>query len=265
MNISILGCGWLGLRLGKDLVDGRYNVLGSTTHEDKIPLLHAAGIKPYVIRLPGPFPQEKKSFFDSDVLVITIPPNRKSGKTGEYIHQLHDLYQTLLSGSTRHVVFVSSTSVYNDTNNVVLEGNESSASYMVQAENIFRKEPFYTTVIRFGGLFGPDRHPGRFFAGKIDVTGGDAPVNMIHLDDAVGIIRAVIEQKVWNEVFNACAERHPTRFEFYTRMTMNAGLIPPVFVKNSIQPFKIVSSQKVRERLQYQFIVPDPLNWTEDK
>jgi nucleoside-diphosphate-sugar epimerase len=163
---------------------------------------------------------------------------------------------------TRHLIFVSSTSVYADTNDDVYEGDESPDSYLVQAEHLVREEPFNTTVIRFGGLFGPNRHPGRFLAGKVDVAGGDAPVNMIHLDDAVGIIAKVIEEQAWNEIFNACADHHPTRSEFYIRMALNANLVPPVFSSEVTRSFKIVSSQRMKDRLQYEFKVPDPLQWT---
>jgi len=262
MKISILGCGWLGLPLGKSLLEAGHFVLGSTTQESKLAILREAGIEPFRIDLSAPLISSSGSFFNSDVLVITFPPNRKAGKTDEYLSQLRSLVQVIRSGLTRHIIFVSSTSVYADTNDVVYEGDESPDSYMVQAEHLVREEPFRTTVIRLGGLFGPDRHPGRFLAGKIDVAGGDAPVNMIHRDDAVGIISRVIEEQSWNEVFNACADQHPTRSEFYTRMSLNANLVPPVFSPDATRSFKIVSSQKMKDRLQYTFKVPDPLHWS---
>lgn len=263
MQISILGCGWLGLPLGKSLSAAGHVVLGSTTQESKLEILRDAGIQPFRIDLSDDVIPTSGSFFDSDVLVIAIPPGRKAGKTEAYLDQLRKLVDILRSRRTRHIVFVSSTSVYGDTNGMVYEGDESSASYMVQAENIVRQQPFSTTVIRMAGLFGPNRHPGRFMAGKVDVAAGDAPVNMIHLDDAVGVIVNVIDEEAWNEIFNACADSHPTRSQFYVRMAKNANLVPPVFATGQSPSFKIVSSQKMKERFQYTFKVPDPLQWNE--
>ena len=54
---------------------------------------------------------------------------------------------------------------------------------------------FNTTVIRFGGLIGYDRMPGKFLTGKKDLPNGDAPVNLIHRDDCVQIIYQIIKNE----------------------------------------------------------------------
>ncbi|WP_258929290.1 hypothetical protein [Flavobacterium davisii] len=38
-KISLLGCGWLGLPLAESLIKKGYEIKGSTTNLDKIPLL----------------------------------------------------------------------------------------------------------------------------------------------------------------------------------------------------------------------------------
>ena len=50
-NISILGCGWLGLELAKTLIAKDYSVKGSTTSTHKINSFKAAGITPFIIKL----------------------------------------------------------------------------------------------------------------------------------------------------------------------------------------------------------------------
>jgi hypothetical protein len=42
-----------------------------------------------------------------------------------------------------------------------------------------------------------------------------APVNLIHRDDCIGIINAIIEQNVWAEVFNGCADTHPFKADIH--------------------------------------------------
>jgi nucleoside-diphosphate-sugar epimerase len=263
MKISILGCGWLGLPLAKSLLSDEHEVMGSTTTEEKLELLRAEGIEPYLISVSSTITSLPSGFLNTQILIIAIPPNRKSGGTDEYLLTLHRLADIVEKGSVRHIVFVSSTSVYPETNGVVCEGDESPDSYMVKAEKIITRQIFNTTIIRFGGLFGPHRHPGRFLAGKKDVAGADSPVNMIHLDDAIAVVKSVIDHNGWNEVFNACADEHPTRATFYTRMAVNAGLPPPVFLHNDKKAFKIVSSERLKTRLGYKFIVSNPLLWNE--
>jgi UDP-glucose 6-dehydrogenase len=50
MKISIVGCGWLGLPLGAKLVKNGHRVFGSTTSEEKIEEIKAAGIAPYLLK-----------------------------------------------------------------------------------------------------------------------------------------------------------------------------------------------------------------------
>ena len=50
-QISILGCGWLGLPLAKKLIEKKYSVNGSTTSEKKLSILKDAGINPFLVTL----------------------------------------------------------------------------------------------------------------------------------------------------------------------------------------------------------------------
>jgi nucleoside-diphosphate-sugar epimerase len=76
---------------------------------------------------------------------------------------------------------------------------------------------------------------------------------MIHLDDCIAIIRRVIELGVWNKVFSACADEHPTKKEFYTRSALAIGLAPPGF-SEEVADYKIVSNALLKEALKYQFV-----------
>jgi len=126
------------------------------------------------------------------------------------------------------------------------------------AEDLFRKQTaFKTTILRFGGLVGPGRHPGRFFAGKTDIANGQAPVNLIHLQDCIAITLAIIQQNAFGYTFNACSPHHPTRQEFYNNAASHMGLPAPQFV-NKLGKWKIISSVNLPSILNYQFIIN---NW----
>src|SRR5690606_1146302 len=82
---------------------------------------------------------------------------------------------------------------------------------------------------------------------------GLAPVNMIHLDDCIAIIKKVIALGYWNQTINACSPLHPTRKEFYTEATRLYGGTIPDFVEEKGQQ-KVISPQKLITELDYQFI-----------
>ena len=74
MKISIVGCGWLGLPLGKSLVPKGHQVIGTTTSLAKIEILQQAGIEPLLVRF-NPLPDVGiQSILETDVLIIALPP-----------------------------------------------------------------------------------------------------------------------------------------------------------------------------------------------
>lgn len=48
-TISILGCGWFGLALAKKLIGLNYSVKGSTTSQEKLAILQAENIQPFLV------------------------------------------------------------------------------------------------------------------------------------------------------------------------------------------------------------------------
>ncbi|MFT5748934.1 MAG: NAD dependent epimerase/dehydratase family enzyme, partial [Ancylomarina sp.] len=87
----------------------------------------------------------------------------------------------------------------------------------------------------------------------------DAPVNLIHRDDCIQIINEVINQDVWNEIFNCTADTHPSKKEFYTKAAERIGVPLPIFdeEEGSHSSFKLITNDKLKRRLNYEFIHPD--------
>jgi nucleoside-diphosphate-sugar epimerase len=91
------------------------------------------------------------------------------------------------------------------------------------------------------------------------VENGNAPVNIIHRDDCIGLINEMVRQQAWGGIFNACSDIHPTRKAFYTLATQKVGLEAPTFADSTDCQFKIINSDKIKQRLQYTFKYPDPM------
>jgi len=259
MVISILGCGWYGQALAAALLKKGYIVKGSATLPDKLGLLIALGIQPYVVKFDADSTTVGPTFFECDILIISIPPRLKAGEVEYYLYKIQRVIKTCVQYQVGKVIYISSTGVYGEHNCGVNELNEpkpdtATGSILSEAENLFQKEPaFKTTIIRFGGLIGPGRHPGRFFTGKTNIPNGLAPVNLVHQSDCVAITLAIVEQDAFGYLFNAVSPDHPLKSGYYTEMALKAALPLPEFV-NEAKSWKIVNSINLSKVLGYKFI-----------
>lgn len=260
--VSILGCGWLGLSLAESLISAGFTVKGSTTTPRKSAIFTQTGLQPFVITLDeNGIKGDISSFLQqSEILIIMIPPGLRKEKNGSFANKIKLIIPAIEKSGTGKVIFVSSTSVYADENAVATEdtiprpGTQSGIE-LLEAENLLQHNTYFkTTVVRFGGLIGEDRHPVYSLAGKTGLSNPHAPVNLIHCTDCIGIIRSIIEKEAWGETFNAVAPNHPTREEYYTLKAKEYGLPLPVFSNEAPSMGKAVASGKVVTRLGYTFL-----------
>lgn len=267
-KISILGAGWLGTPLAIDLQVQGYTVLVSTTQEAKVSGLQEKELSAFQLSLnPEPTGTDWGKFLACNILVINIPPRIHLGEEN-HIEQVKALTALIKSQhiSPDQVIYTSSTSVYPDGDQTYKEEDvtlENTGHKTIFRTEQFLKETFgkQLTIIRLGGLCGPQRNLGRFFAGKPDVKGGHHPVNMLHLEDAVGVISFVIAQNIKEEIFNACSPVHPVRQVFYTDLCRRSGMDVPVFNTGDMSSGKIISVEKLISR-GYSFIYNDPVKFT---
>ncbi|MFC0185235.1 Nucleoside-diphosphate-sugar epimerase [Pseudarcicella hirudinis] len=270
MKIGIIGCGWLGLPLGMSLSEEGNTVFGTTTSENRMILLKQAKIEPFLLSLsPDPEGKNWQEFLEIKNIIISIPP--RAGKLGEnyHIEQIKNLLELIRESPIQNILYISSTSVYSEsTENVTELSNVSCNAALVQCENLifnFAKEGNRNvTILRCGGLMGYDRAPAKYFAGK-KVTTGRIPVNFVHRDDVISIIKLIFEKEIWGEVFNVVSPEHPLRFEVYIKNSKELGLDPPVFEEpENVQPFKVISPEKLIRFTGYKFIYPNPLDFFYD-
>jgi len=250
-TISILGSGWLGLPLAERFVFMGNCVKASTTSESRLSELTSIKVEPFIIDIER-LSNDIQTFLHANVLIINIPSKNKDA--------FSDLMKEIENSEIKKVLFVSSTSVYDNINKTISEsdGVESARSPLLTIENLFRNSVnIKSTIVRFGGLIGYSRNPGKFFSNGRLVHNPDSNVNLIHRDDCIGIISRIIEQEVWGEVFNCCADTHPTKREFYSHAAISIGASPPEFANSDSNPSKIISNQKVKQFLNYEFLHPD--------
>lgn len=260
MQISILGCGWLGLPLAQALIGKGFSVNGSTTSQVKTVQLSNAGINPFLITLTANGIEGDIANFlcRSEILIIDIPPKLRGGNSESFIDKIKTLIPHIEAAGIAKVMFASSTAVYADDNTIVTEDTPArpqteSGKQLLEAEGLLANAKFKTTVLRFGGLVGEDRQPVKYLAGKENLENPDGPVNLIHQKDCIGIMLKVIEKDCWGEIFNAVAPYHPTREQHYTQQAQTLNLPLPKFSHEKPSKGKTISSQKLADGLGYKF------------
>ncbi|MCR9015051.1 NAD(P)-binding domain-containing protein [Aquiflexum gelatinilyticum] len=266
-SISIIGLGWLGEPLAWHLLEKGHLVKGSTTSPDKLSGLQSKGIETALLKFnPHPEGIGFRSLFETDVLFVNIPPRSKSVPEGFYAEQIKFVKELAVQSKVKKIIFVSSTSVYPDWNQKVDESfpltfENTGSQGILRAEQILQSEKSYDlTIIRFGGLLGVDRIPGRYFSGKSNVT-GDSPVNYIHQVDAVRLSSWIIEKNLWNETFNGVAPMHPLRKDVYEKNSQELGFAPPIsYAEDGEAMWKEISSDKILDT-GFQFQMPDSLDF----
>ena len=273
-KISVLGCGWLGFPLAKSLLEKGFTVKGSTTSLEKMSTLEKNGISPFQIELSEQEIKGEIALFleNSKTLIINIPPSLrgKDSSTGlgmTLVKKIQTLIPFIEKSSVKNVIFISSTSVYADDNTIISEAtkphpNTENGKQLVAAELILQNNKnFRTTIVRFGGLIGENRHPITFLSGKSTIENPDAPINLIHQEDCIGVIEKILlpnsrnqnSNLERNETFNAVAPFHPTRKAYYTQKAIERNLPLPEFDESKPSVGKTISSNKIETILKYQF------------
>ncbi len=247
-RIGILGCGWLGLPLAESLLKKGYRIQGSTTSEEKIGMLQLKGIDAFLVSLTEKGVLGDLGGFLSgiEILIINIPPRLRGPKQEDYVMKMKFLLNALKASDIGKIIFVSSTSVYGNLEGEVTETtiprpSSESGRQLLAAERLFQdKRAIKSTIVRFGGLIGNDRHPIHHLTGKKDLENGQDPVNLIHLNDCVRILEHIILNGWWYETFNGVFPYHPAKADYYRAEAQKRNLQPPVY-----SPLKATKGKKI--------------------
>lgn len=246
LKIGIIGLGWVGEPLAKHLAERGHEVFGTVTASEKAQNLQQQGIHAEALRLPEDIGHLDKINCKSWThLVLTIPPTKWNGQ-GPAIHQA--LIERI--APTCRIIFLSSTGVYEDVPGEIDESATIRPDAPLAQMELFLADrlPDRLIILRFAGLVGPDRNPGKFLAGKTNVPNPNHPVNMIHQNDCVALLVAMIENhEVSAGIFHAAHPAHPSRQTYFTKKALEIGLPAPEFGPPSPVGGKIIVTQKIEK------------------
>lgn len=260
-TIGILGAGWLGLPLARALLAAGKQVAVTVSSAEKAARLQGEGIHAHPLTISADMPAADKKEqwpIPCETLVICVPPS----KTNDYPAAVARACALAKASGTRRVLFVSATSVWGAGQ---AEGEQPKPRHargerMLAAEQAVLAAGFECVmIVRPSGLYGPDRHPGRFLAGKT-LEGGAQAVNLVHLDDVVAACLLLLERGKDGDAYNLSAPVHPRREQFYPFAARQLGLPAPLFIEPA-GAFLPIDGLRICEQLGFNYRWPDPAHW----
>ncbi len=227
MRVLIVGCGYVGLPLGAELVRQGHEVSGlRRTVPDELP---ATGITPLTADITRPETLAKLAH-DFDWVVNCAASG--GGTADDYGKLYRDGNQNLVAwlsdAPPQKFIYTSSTSVYaqNDGSTVTesspVEPAAATAKILAETETLLleaeARNHFPAVILRVAGIYGPGRGHAfqQFLRGEARIEdSGSRFLNMIHRDDLIGVIIAALKRGVSGEIYNAVDNEPVTQADFF--------------------------------------------------
>jgi nucleoside-diphosphate-sugar epimerase len=279
MRVAILGCGYVGLELGRQLVDD-HQVVGVRRSDEGIAAIEATGMDS--VRADVTDADDLARVPDADAVVFAASSGGRGVDAAReiYVDGLRTAIERFGSreNSPDRLVYTSSTGVYGDHDGgwvdeaTPIEPTTDKTEVLAEAERVAREDAaahgIDETVARFAGLYGPDRYRlERYVEGPVT----EGYLNMIHRDDAAGTVRFLLEAGLArDEVLLVVDDEPVSKWEFADWLADQCGMPEPpkrtkaerladeglsAAAKRRIETSKRCSNDRLRE-LGYEFTYP---------
>lgn len=244
MNQLIIGCGYLGARVGKAWLAQGHQVTVLTRRAERAAALAAEGFAPLVgdVARPDSLDQIAQCLNGPrlDTVLYALGYDRAAGASRQAV-QVDGLAAALdrLPGNLGRIVFISTTGVYGtsdgswiDEETAVVPCGESGRAAW-QAEQVLARHPLgqRAVVLRMAGLYGPGRLPrlAGIRAGEPILADPKSYLNLIHIDDAVAVVLEAERRAPLPSQYLVSDGRPVTRGEYYGALARLVGGPAPVF------------------------------------
>jgi nucleoside-diphosphate-sugar epimerase len=276
MRVLIVGCGYVGMPLGAELVRLGHDVFGLRRSPGAEGELKAAGIQPLIGDVTRPETLAKLPH-DYDWVVNCVAAGGSADNYWDiYLQGTRNLIEWLAPNPPKKFVYTSSTSVYaqNDGSQVKesspTEPLAKTSKILVETEKALlaavAERQFPAVILRVAGIYGPDRGHWfkQFIKDAAHIEGdGSRCLNMIHRDDLVGCIIAVLKSGRAGEIYNAVDDEPVSQLHFFQWLAeeMDKPLPPsvpenPEATRRRGVTSKRVSNRKLKMELGYPFKYP---------
>lgn len=273
-RILIVGCGYVGLAAGAELVRQGHRVWGLRRSRKANAQLERAGIEPLNAdaTIAASLPLQKKRF-DWVIHCLSASGGGPAEYRQIYVEGTRGVLNWLAAAPPDRLVYTSSTSVYGQTDGSTVDETSvaipqtQAGGVLLEAEQLLLHQTSVPVcVLRVGAIYGPGRSYwlDRLLAGDARLDGtGTRILNMIHRDDVAGAIGAALTHGDPGRIYNA-VDDEPVRqldmFNWLSRRLCRA--LPPCSPPDVVEACrrgltsKSVSNRRLKEELAYRFKFP---------
>ena len=239
-RVLIAGCGDVGTALGLALCEHGHEVFGVRREAHRLP----APLRPLSLDLTDRRAVER-TIPDADVVVYAVAAGRRDEDAYRraYVDGVRALLDALehRAEPPRRVFFVSSTSVYGERDGAWIDEaapvrpNGFAGESLVEGERRMRASPIPATVVRFAGIYGPDRgwliRRARTGARFHD----DPPrfTNRIHRDDCAGALAHLVARESVDDLYVGVDDAPVTELEVLEWLAARLGAPAPRRVREA--------------------------------
>jgi nucleoside-diphosphate-sugar epimerase len=267
----IVGCGYLGLRVGRLLAGRGERVSGTTRTPGRAARLAAEGIEPVIADVLDP--GSLAALPGADRVLYCVGHDRSAGVPMRtvYVDGVRNVLDRL-AGRIDRWIYVSSTAVYGDAHggwvdeDSPIEPTTESGRVCRDAEELARgfarSRGLSLVILRLSGLYGPGRIIRReaLERGEPIAADPEAYLNVIHVDDAATAAVVALDRGEAGRAYLASDDRPVTRREFYARAAEALAAPAPRFAPPATGaegPHKRVANRRLRDDLGVALAYPD--------
>ena len=277
MRVLIVGCGYVGVPLGAELVRLGHEVFGLRRNLSAESELKTAGIQPLCADVTKP--DEMRNLpRDFDWVVNCVAAGGDAKYYREvYFNGTKNLIEWLAPNPPKKFVYTSSTSVYAQKDGSQVkefsptEPAVETSKILVETEKVLlhavAQNKFPAVILRVVGIYGPDRGHWfkQFLKDAAHIEGDGARfLNMIHRDDLVGCIIAALKNGRPGEIYNATDDEPVNQLHFFQWLAQAVDKpLPPSVPENPGEyrrrgvTNKRVSNRKLKMELGHRFKYPN--------
>jgi nucleoside-diphosphate-sugar epimerase len=235
MKTAIIGCGYVGTALGRTLATDGHDIVATTTTPSRTDELRDQGLTPALLDIAD-VDRLHDLLADREAVYLTIAPTgRDVDYRDVYLAAAQSLVSAITDTPVRRIIYTGSTRVYGqDDGSWVHESSQTeprdeNGRVLLQTEQTLMGNTtgLGATILRLGGIYGPERDYRRRIRGLAGTTrtDGDLYVNLVHLDDIVQALVALLTLP-YHGVLNLVDDSPERRRAMYDRVLEEANLSP---------------------------------------
>ena len=199
----IVGCGYLGQRIGKIWLQQGYDVHAITRKPERAGELAAAGFHSIIGDVTQPDTLNELPLADTVLVAVGMDRSVYSDIDLVYVDGLKNLLDNL-TVVPRHLIYISSTGVYGDFDGDWVDETSKTeplrpgGKACLKAERLLQNSRFAdrVTILRFAGIYGDGRVPTRekIESGQMKMLATGGFLNLIQVDDGASIVDRAAKQ-----------------------------------------------------------------------